>query len=57
MPNTLYVGLQDEDKVVAFDINTETGALTRRAEVPAGGGPSGLAISLDRRTLYVGHRT
>ena len=57
MPNTLYLGLQDEDKVVAFDINTETGALTRRAEVPAGGGPSGLAISLDRRTLYVGHRT
>ena len=57
MPNTLYVGLQDEDKIVAFDINTETGALTRQAEVPASGGPSGLAISPDRRTLYVGHRT
>jgi len=57
MPNTLYVGLQDEDKVVAFDIDTETGALTRQAEVPASGGPSGLAISPDRRTLYVGHRT
>ena len=57
MPNTLYVGLQDEDKIVAFDIDTETGALTRQAEVPASGGPSGLAISPDRRTLYVGHRT
>ena len=31
MPNTLYVGLQDEDKIVAFDIDNETGALTRRA--------------------------
>ena len=57
MPNTLYVGLQDEDKIVAFDIDNETGALTRQAEVPASGGPSGLAISPDRRTLYVGHRT
>ena len=57
MPNALYVCLQDEDKIVPFVINSETGALSRQTEVPASGGPSGLAISLDRRTLYVGHRT
>ena len=57
MPNALYVCLQDEDKIVAFGIDAETGQLTRQAEVPASDGPSVLAISLDRRTLYVGHRT
>ena len=57
MPNALYVCLQDEDKIVAFGIDAETGQLTRQAEVQASDGPSVLAISLDRRTLYVGHRT
>jgi 6-phosphogluconolactonase len=57
MPNALYVCLQDEDKVVSFVMDSETGTLTRQAEAPAAGGPSGLAISSDHRTLYVGHRT
>src|SRR6516162_525912 len=57
MPNALYVGLQDEDKIVAFTIDADTGQLMRQAEVPASDGPSVLAISPDRRTLYVGHRT
>ena len=57
MPNALYVGLQDEDKIVTFGMDADSGQLTRQAEVPAAGGPSGLAISSDRRTLYVGHRT
>ena len=35
----------------------DTGQLTPKAEVAADGGPSVLAISPDRRTLYVGHRT
>jgi 6-phosphogluconolactonase len=57
MPNALYVGLQDEDKIIPFVMNSETGTLTRQAEVTAAGGPSVMAISPDRRTLYVGHRT
>jgi 6-phosphogluconolactonase len=56
MPHALYVGLQDEDKIVAFAIDADTGQLTRQAEVPAAGGPSVMAISPDRRVLYVGHR-
>ena|SRR5437879_5006125 len=57
MPYSLYVCLQDEDKIVAFTMDGDTGKLTPQTEVPAAGGPSVLAISPDRRTLYVGYRT
>ena len=57
MPHSLYICLQDEDKIAAFAIDADTGRLTPQAEVPAAGGPSVMAISPDRRTLYVGHRT
>ncbi len=56
MPNSLYVCLQDEDKIAVFTEDFETGLLTPRADVPAGGGPSVMAIGPDRKTLYVGHR-
>jgi 6-phosphogluconolactonase (cycloisomerase 2 family) len=57
MPCSLYICLQDEDKIVTFDVGTDTGQLTKRAETPVAGGPSVLAISPDRRMLYIGHRT
>ena len=57
MPNALYVGLQDEDKIVTFGMDADIGQLTRQGEVAAAGGPSVMAISPDRRTLYVGYRT
>jgi 6-phosphogluconolactonase len=57
MPYALYVCLQDEDKVIGFTIDESTGQLTQQAEMPAAGGPSVLALSPDRRVLYVGHRT
>src|SRR5262249_59525535 len=57
MPYTLYVGLQDEDKIVAFAIDAATGQLAPQAATAVTGGPSGMAITPDRRTLYVGHRT
>ena len=56
MPNALYVCLQDENKIVAFAIDGGTGQLARQAETPVAGGPSVMAISPDRRVLYVGHR-
>ena len=56
LPDSLRVCLQDEDKIVGFTMDADTGRLTRRAEVPAAGGPSVLAISLDQRMLYAGHR-
>jgi 6-phosphogluconolactonase (cycloisomerase 2 family) len=47
MPHLLYVCLQDEDKIVAFAIDAETGRLTLESEVPTTGGPSVMAGSLD----------
>jgi 6-phosphogluconolactonase len=56
MPDMLYVGLQDEDKIAVFVVDRDTGGLTRRADVAAPGGPSVIAISPNRNTLYVGCR-
>jgi 6-phosphogluconolactonase len=57
MADCLYVCLQDEDKIQGFAIDAGTGGLTPQAEVAVAGGPSVLALSPDRRMLYVGHRT
>jgi 6-phosphogluconolactonase len=57
MPYALYVCLQDDSKVAVFAMDPDTGQLSSRAEVPAAGGPSVIALSLDRQTLYVGART
>jgi 6-phosphogluconolactonase (cycloisomerase 2 family) len=57
VPYALYICLQDDDKIAAFAIDAETGRLTPQTEVPTTGGPSVMASSPDRRTLYVGHRT
>jgi 6-phosphogluconolactonase len=56
MPYCLYVCLQDDNKLLTFTLDADTGRLTRQAEMPLAGGPSVLAISPDRRMLYVGHR-
>src|SRR5215469_14813704 len=57
MPNALYVGSQDDDKIAVFALNGESGELTKRGDAAAAGGPSVMAISPDRNTLYVGCRT
>jgi 6-phosphogluconolactonase len=57
MPDALYVCLQDEDKIAQFTVDAGTGQLTRQADMAAAGGPSVLAVSPDRRVLYVGYRT
>jgi hypothetical protein len=53
MPYSSYIRLQDEDKIVTFDVNTDTGRLAR-SETSVAGGPSVLAISADRRELSRG---
>ena len=56
MPDVLYVGLQDDDKIASFGIDAGSGKLEPRAETPAAGAPSVFALSPDRRVLYVGYR-
>ena len=56
MPYYMYVSLQDDDKILVFSMDAETGQLTPKGEVPVSGGPSPLTISPDRKVLYVGHR-
>jgi len=55
MPSVLYVGLQDADKIAVFSIDA-AGKLAKQGEVAAAGGPSVMAVSNDRRVLYVGGR-
>ncbi len=56
MPYYMYVSLQDDDKLLVFAMDSGTGKLTPKAEMPVAGGPSSSAISPDRKALYVGHR-
>jgi 6-phosphogluconolactonase len=55
MPFALYVGLQDDDKVVVLAVDADSGRPTRQSEV-AVKGPSAMAVAADHRTLYVGGR-
>ena len=52
----MYVSLQDDDKILVFLMDSNTGKLTPKAEIPVAGGPSPSAISPDRKSFYVGHR-
>jgi len=56
MPDVLYVGLQDADRILSFGIDAGTGKLAPKAETPAAGAPSVFAVSPDRHILYVGYR-
>ena len=57
MVDVLYVGLQDEDRIAVCTIDGDSGRLNKQDHVASPGGPSVMAISADRQTLYVGHRT
>ena len=56
MPHYVYVAAQDDNKVGIYTMNPDTGALTHQSDAAMPGGPSLLAISPDRGTLYVSHR-
>ena len=56
MTTFVYVAAQDDDKVSIFTMDGGTGALSLQSEAAFGGGPSLLAVSADRQTMYVGHR-
>ena len=56
MACSMGVPLQNDNKMAVFTVDVGTGTLTLKSEMPVPGGPSPLAISLDRTVLDVGHR-
>ncbi|MFQ6027684.1 MAG: lactonase family protein [Dehalococcoidia bacterium] len=52
----MYVSLQDDDRIVRFVMDPETGRLERQGLVEVVGGPAPLAINPSRTVLYVGQR-
>ena len=56
MTTFVYVAAQDDNKVSVFTMAEDTGALSLQSEISFAGGPSLLAISADKQTMYVGHR-
>ncbi|MDE2937873.1 MAG: beta-propeller fold lactonase family protein [Chloroflexota bacterium] len=57
MTTYVYVAAQDDDRVSIFTMDESSGALALQSEVDIAGGPSLLALSQDKSTLYVGHRS
>jgi 6-phosphogluconolactonase len=55
MKTYVFVTLKDDNKITIFHMDPDTGKLSVMSEVPVAGGPSLLALSTDRKTLYVGH--
>jgi hypothetical protein len=53
VPYSMYVSLQDDDKILVFAMDAETGKLIPKSDVPIAGGPSSSAISPDRKPLYM----
>jgi 6-phosphogluconolactonase len=56
MPHYVYVAAQDDNKIGIFTMDADTGALTHQSDASMPGGPSLLAISPDKGSLYVSHR-
>ena len=51
MPNDPYVPLEIYHKISIFTMDAGTGKLTLKADVPASGGPSKMAISPEKKFL------
>ena len=56
MPYYMYVAVQGDNKISVFTIDPDSGGMTLQSDVAVDGGPFTMAISPDRRFLYVGCR-
>lgn len=57
MATHMYVSLQDDDRIVRFVVDQETGKIETQGDVEVAGGPAPLAINPAGTTLYVGQRS
>ena len=56
MPYYMYVTASEDDKIVTFEMNPESGELNHLRDVAISGRPAPLAINPDRSVLHVGRR-
>ena len=56
MPYYMYVTASEDDKIVTFEMDPESGKLNHLRDVTISGRPAPLAINPDRTVLHVGRR-
>ena len=56
MPTYLYVSLQQEDRIVQFSLDPDSGGVAQLADYPLAGMPAPLATDPERRFLFAGRR-
>ena len=56
MVQFVYLSLQDEDKILIFALDSTTGSLSLKSEVPAAGSPSALTANPEGNTIYASLR-
>ena len=56
MPYYMYVTASEDDKIVTFEMDPESGKLNHLRDVAISGRPAPLAINPDRSVLHVGRR-
>jgi len=56
MAQFVYVSIQDDDKILIFELDSATGGLTLRSEVSAAGGPSALTTNPAGNVIYASLR-
>ena len=56
VPTYVYVSLQEDNKILVYTMDAESGKLTRKSEVAVDGGPAAMTINPNRSTIFVGRR-
>lgn len=56
MPYFMYVSLQEDDKILTFKMDPDTGKLSPHGDLTLSGGPAPLAVDPQRQYLYAGRR-
>lgn len=52
MAQFVYVSIQDDDKILIFELDFTTGGLALQSEVSAAGGPSALTTNPAGNVIY-----
>jgi 6-phosphogluconolactonase len=56
MPTYVYVSLQDDDKIMIYTMDADSGKLTPQGEEAVAGGPAAMCIDPAKNIIFVGRR-